>query len=69
MIFNKVLNWLVAASLNIIFKLYSDGASQFLKCFSVSQLIHFNQHCVSAPSENIKPQGFPVFLGVIEMEH
>ena len=36
---------------------------------NVLQLTHFNQHCVSAPPENIKPQGFSVFLGVIEMEH
>ena len=28
---NEVLNWLVTVSLNIIFKLYSEGAIQFLK--------------------------------------
>ena len=28
---NEVLNWLFTVSLNVIFKLYSEGAIQFLK--------------------------------------
>ena len=65
--FNEVLSWLVTVSSNIVFKLYSDDASQFFKCFLINPFQPSIAFLQPMKTSNLKD--FWCFVGAIEMQH